>query len=39
MAKTVKNGAAVRMGIDHPEYSYQTEVAPAVRDSLANDLD
>jgi hypothetical protein len=38
MCAAVKSGAVVRMGIDHPEYGYQTEVAPAVRDSLANDL-
>ena len=38
MAAAVKSGGAVRMGIDHPEYGYQVELAPAVRDSLANDL-
>ncbi len=38
MAAAVKSGGAVRMGIDHPEYGYQVELAPAVRASLANDL-
>jgi hypothetical protein len=38
MSAAAKSGAAVRMGIDHPEYSYQIEVPPAVRVSLANDL-
>jgi len=38
MSAAANSGAAVRMGIDHPEYSYQIEVPPAVRDSLANDL-
>jgi hypothetical protein len=39
MVSAVKAGSPVRMGTDHPEYSYQVELAPAVRDSLANDLD
>ena len=39
MAAAVKAGSSVRMGTDHPEYGYQVELAPAVRDSLSNDLD
>jgi hypothetical protein len=39
MVKAVKQGAAVAMGIDHPEYGHAVEVLPdAVRESLANDL-
>jgi hypothetical protein len=38
MAAAVKNGAAIRAGIDHPQYTQAVEVAPAVRDSLAQDL-
>ena len=39
MAADVKRGGAVRMGIDHPEYSYAVDIEPVVRDALANDLD
>ncbi len=39
MVAAVKSGSSVRMGTDHPEYGYQVELAPAVRDSLSNDLD
>ncbi|MGB5737122.1 MAG: DUF3501 family protein [Thiohalocapsa sp.] len=39
MVAAVKAGSSVRMGTDHPEYGYQVELAPAVRDSLSNDLD
>jgi hypothetical protein len=38
MAAGAKAGAAVAMGIDHPEYRYEVVVAPGVRDSLAADL-
>ena len=38
MKAAVQGGAAVSMGIDHPEYSYRTEVPQAVPDSLAQDL-
>jgi hypothetical protein len=39
MVKAVKQGAAVAMGIDHPEYRHTVEALPnAVRESLANDL-
>jgi hypothetical protein len=39
MAAAVKQGAAIKAGIDHPAYEEQTVVAQAVRDSLAADLD
>lgn len=39
MAAAVKAGAAIAMGIDHPEYRYRMEVPAGVRDSLAADLD
>ena len=38
MAAAAKAGAAIAMGIDHPEYRYQIVTAPGVRDSLAADL-
>jgi hypothetical protein len=39
MVKAVKQGAAIVMGIDHPEYRYTVEALPdAVRESLAKDL-
>lgn len=39
MAEAVKNGAAVSIGIEHPNYSYSVEpIAQNVRDSLAADL-
>jgi hypothetical protein len=39
MAKAVKTGAAVSIGIDHENYLHAVEpVAAAIRDSLANDL-
>ncbi len=39
MVKAVKQGAAVAMGIDHPEYCHTVEAIPAaVRESLAADL-
>lgn len=39
MCRAVKNGAAIRVGIDHPNYRAETTLAPAARDSLAADLD
>ncbi len=38
MCQAVKNGAAIRAGIDHPHYQAEITLAPAVRDSLAADL-
>jgi len=39
MVAAVKEGAAVSMGIDHPNYTYAVEPIPQnVRDSLAEDL-
>jgi hypothetical protein len=39
MAKAVKSGAAISIGIDHENYDHAVEPVPAaVRDSLANDL-
>lgn len=38
MVSALKHGAVVEMGIDHPAYSVSADVAPAVRDSLAGDL-
>jgi hypothetical protein len=38
MVEAVKQGADVSAGIDHADYTYRTELAPAARTSLANDL-
>jgi hypothetical protein len=38
MGAAATAGAAIAMGIDHPEYRYQVVVSPGVRDSLAADL-
>ncbi|HUL91943.1 MAG TPA: DUF3501 family protein [Burkholderiales bacterium] len=38
MAKALKNGASLAMGIDHPRYAATVEVGPAVRNSLVKDL-
>jgi Protein of unknown function (DUF3501) len=38
MAKALKNGASLTMGIDHPRYAATVEAPPAVRDSLVKDL-
>lgn len=38
MAAAAKAGAAIAMGIDHPEYRHQVVTAPGVRDSLTADL-
>ena len=39
MIVALREGAGLTIGIDHPEYSHRTEVAPLVRDSLVGDLD
>jgi hypothetical protein len=40
MAHALKRGAGLAMGVDHPNYGAELgAVAPAVRDSLAQDLD
>ena len=38
MVAAVKRGAAVSMGIDHPNYRHEVTVPASVRDSLADDL-
>ncbi|MHB1292173.1 MAG: DUF3501 family protein [Sulfuricella sp.] len=38
MVAAVRQGAAVRAGIDHPGYREEVEMPPQVRDSLAGDL-
>ncbi|MCB1540736.1 MAG: DUF3501 family protein [Rhodoblastus sp.] len=38
MAAAAKAGAAIRMGIDHPNYQADLTLAPVVRDALAADL-
>jgi len=38
MAKALKDGASLTIGIDHPRYAETVEPRPAVRDSLAKDL-
>jgi hypothetical protein len=38
MVAAAKAGAAIAMGIDHPEYRYAVVTAPGVRDSLTADL-
>jgi len=38
MAAALKQGAKLAIGIDHPEYRYQVDATPAVRDSLTQDL-
>ncbi len=38
MAAAAKQGAAIRAGIDHPNYRAEITVPAAVRDSLAGDL-
>jgi len=39
MVAAVKAGAAISVGIDHPEYHHEIEALPAsIRDSLASDL-
>ena len=38
MAKALKDGASLTMGIDHPRYAATVDASPAVRDSLVRDL-
>lgn len=38
MSAAVKQGAAIRAGIDHPAYAEEVEVPAAVREALAGDL-
>jgi hypothetical protein len=38
MAKALKAGAPLAIGIDHPQYTVSADVCPAVRNSLARDL-
>ena len=39
MARAVKSGAAISIGVDHPEYRAEIEALPqSIRDSLAADL-
>jgi hypothetical protein len=38
MVAAAKAGAAVAMGIDHPEYRYEVVTAPGARESLTADL-
>jgi len=38
MAKALKDGASLTMGIDHPRYVAAVEALPAVRESLVKDL-
>ncbi|OGA13590.1 MAG: hypothetical protein A3G25_15370 [Betaproteobacteria bacterium RIFCSPLOWO2_12_FULL_63_13] len=38
MARTLKSGAGLSMGIDHPDYQAIRDIPVAVRDALARDL-
>jgi hypothetical protein len=38
MVRSVKSGAVVKMGIDHPSYNYEIQLSEAQRGSLAADL-
>jgi len=38
MARALKSGASLAMGVDHPRYAAAVEAGAAVRDSLAKDL-
>jgi hypothetical protein len=38
MRAALREGAAVRVGVEHPEYRASTELAPEVRAALAADL-
>lgn len=38
MAAAVKEGAAIQMGVEHPNYDYTVVLSQASRDSLAADL-
>lgn len=39
MIAALKGGAAMRTGVEHPEYHYELDVDNAVRDSLVKDFD
>ena len=38
MRKALRDGAQLRVGVDHPQYQAQVAAPPAVRDALAGDL-
>ena len=38
MAKALKKGASLTIGVDHPGYTASVDAVPAVRDSLVRDL-
>jgi hypothetical protein len=38
MRKALRDGAQLRIGVDHPQYQAQVATPPAVRDALAGDL-
>ena len=38
MAESLKRGASLAIGVDHPNYAATVEAQPAVRDSLVKDL-
>jgi hypothetical protein len=38
MVAAAKHGAAIRVGVDHPQYQAETPLPPATRDSLVADL-
>ena len=38
IARALKNGASLTLGIDHPRYAARLEAPTAVRDSLVKDL-
>ncbi|WP_129642936.1 DUF3501 family protein [Peristeroidobacter agariperforans] len=38
MASKVKSGSPVKVGIDHPQYTFEVQLSSAQRDSLARDL-
>jgi hypothetical protein len=38
MARALKDGAALSIGVDHPRYGVSVEATPGVRNSLARDL-
>jgi len=39
MIAALKNGAAMRAGVEHPEYTYEVDIDDAVRDALVADFD
>lgn len=38
MARALKSGGGLRIGVDHPKYQANVDVGPAVRDALVMDL-